>query len=350
MDRRIARICGYNPGLLFAGGELGYWANISDLSTMFQDSAGTVPAVLGQPVGRINSANGNGVYASQITTGKKPILKRQPTSGIRNLLLDSDDLFAATDWSSASGWSQAEVNPYRVGMKSWRVTNIGSGTRYLQKNVGVVVTAQQKVFNVVLEKAPSDTAAQSVVSIYNSTLTSHAARVQLTWSTGAATTTVGTGGVEKLSESGPNGGVVYRIWCSGTVPVGDTEQVLLYPTGSTVNAHTSIVHGCQLEVGTAATNHQITVGGYDVYEPGYNQVYWLDYDGVDDELLLNNPDLGSNSTRISATINGPVIEQGLTLGADLTLNTDNLGLILINRALSTEEQNMITNYYSRMVA
>lgn len=42
---------GFNPAVLFSGGEAGAWYDTSDLSTMYQDSAGTTVAVVGQPVG-----------------------------------------------------------------------------------------------------------------------------------------------------------------------------------------------------------------------------------------------------------------------------------------------------------
>jgi hypothetical protein len=44
-------ITGFNPTSLFASGEQGALYDTSDLSTMFQDATGQVPAVVGQPVG-----------------------------------------------------------------------------------------------------------------------------------------------------------------------------------------------------------------------------------------------------------------------------------------------------------
>lgn len=46
------RLDSFNPALLFAGGEQGTWFDPQDLSTMYQDSAGTTPVTaVGQPVG-----------------------------------------------------------------------------------------------------------------------------------------------------------------------------------------------------------------------------------------------------------------------------------------------------------
>ncbi len=61
---------------LFASGEPGAWYDPSDMSTLFQDSAGTVPVTaVEQPVGRILDKSGRGNHATQATTTKRPVLK-----------------------------------------------------------------------------------------------------------------------------------------------------------------------------------------------------------------------------------------------------------------------------------
>lgn len=58
---------------LFAAGEAGGWWDPSDLSTMFQDSAGTVPvAQHGDPVGRINDKSGKGQHLVQAFSSARP--------------------------------------------------------------------------------------------------------------------------------------------------------------------------------------------------------------------------------------------------------------------------------------
>jgi len=60
---------GFSPLSLFASGEQGAWYDPSDLSTMFQDSAGTTPVTAdGQPVGLIlDKSQGLALGAEQIT-------------------------------------------------------------------------------------------------------------------------------------------------------------------------------------------------------------------------------------------------------------------------------------------
>lgn len=84
-------ISGFSPSQLFAAGEQGVWYDPSDFSTMFQDSAGTIPVTaVEQPVGRILDKSGRGNHATQPTTTKRPIL-RQDVAGRYYLAFDGTD-------------------------------------------------------------------------------------------------------------------------------------------------------------------------------------------------------------------------------------------------------------------
>lgn len=65
----------FEPELLFAGSGLGAWYDPSDLSTVFQDAAGTIPAEVDGPVGRINDKSGNDLDRTQSDEAKRPLLK-----------------------------------------------------------------------------------------------------------------------------------------------------------------------------------------------------------------------------------------------------------------------------------
>lgn len=70
LQRPYLSFGGWSPRTLFAAGEQGGWWDPSDLSTMFQDSAGTTAAAVGQPVGlvldkRLGLVRG----AEQVTNG-----------------------------------------------------------------------------------------------------------------------------------------------------------------------------------------------------------------------------------------------------------------------------------------
>lgn len=66
----------FSPLSLFAAGERGVWYDPSDLSTLFQDSAGTTPVTAaGQPVGRMLDKSGRGNHATQSTDANRPTLQ-----------------------------------------------------------------------------------------------------------------------------------------------------------------------------------------------------------------------------------------------------------------------------------
>lgn len=92
----------HNPSLsqivssLFSNGEQGAWYDPSDLSTMYQDAAGTIPVTaVGQPVGKILDKSGRGNHATQSTTASRPTLQ-QDTSGKYYLSFDGVDDYLST--------------------------------------------------------------------------------------------------------------------------------------------------------------------------------------------------------------------------------------------------------------
>ena len=88
----------HNPSLtqivssLFSNGEQGAWYDPSDLSTMYQDAAGTTPVTaVEQPVGKILDKSGRGNHATQTTPGSRPLY--QIVSGLPCLVFDGIDDF-----------------------------------------------------------------------------------------------------------------------------------------------------------------------------------------------------------------------------------------------------------------
>jgi len=62
-----------SPASLFANGEQGAWYDPSDLTTLFQDSAGTTPVTAaGQSVGKMLDKSGRGNHATQATSLQRP--------------------------------------------------------------------------------------------------------------------------------------------------------------------------------------------------------------------------------------------------------------------------------------
>jgi hypothetical protein len=85
------------------------WYDFSDLSTMFQDSAGSTPVTaVEQPIGRINDKSGNGWHATQGTAAARPIY-RVDGSGRGYAAFDGTDDSLATGTITPGAVNKAQV-------------------------------------------------------------------------------------------------------------------------------------------------------------------------------------------------------------------------------------------------
>lgn len=79
----------FHPNELFSTTD-GVWYDPSDMSTMFQDAAGTIPVTsVGQPVGKILDKSGNNYHATQPITASRPTLVQ--INGLYALSFDGID-------------------------------------------------------------------------------------------------------------------------------------------------------------------------------------------------------------------------------------------------------------------
>ena len=103
----------FNPISWFAKGEPGAWYDPSDLTTLFQDSAGTTPVTaVEQPVGLMKDKSGRGNHAFQATAGNRPVLSARV-----NLLTKTED-FSDVAWGYL-------VNSTRVDYQTISFTGAG---------------------------------------------------------------------------------------------------------------------------------------------------------------------------------------------------------------------------------
>ena len=98
---------GFSPLSLFSAGEQGAWYDPSDLSTLFSDSAGTTPAVVDGPVGKMLDKSGRGTHRTQATTAQTPILRT--SGGLYWLEYDGVDDGMVTASIDLSGTAKATV-------------------------------------------------------------------------------------------------------------------------------------------------------------------------------------------------------------------------------------------------
>lgn len=113
----------WRPWRLFSDGEAGVWYDPSDLSTMWQDAAGTVAAAVDQPVGRILDKSGNGKHATQGTAAARPILRL--VGGLYYLEFDGVDDSMVT--ATAAGLT----GPVVTTIGGWLTTTVAAAYRMI---------------------------------------------------------------------------------------------------------------------------------------------------------------------------------------------------------------------------
>lgn len=121
------------PGL-FANGEQGWWYEIDDISTLFQDSAGTTPVTAdSDPVGRVTDKSGRANHLLQATAGARPLYK---TDGQRHWLESDGTQWMRAAFTIAQPWERitalrqitSEANDRIFGGVTGNAGNILQGT------------------------------------------------------------------------------------------------------------------------------------------------------------------------------------------------------------------------------
>jgi hypothetical protein len=119
----------FTPASLFAGGIAGAWYGPSDLSTLFQDSAGTTPVTTaGQPVGLMLDNSGNGNHAAQATAARRLTYQTSPARATLDKVDDrlsvtvptggfTGTMVLATDQGTASYGVNIPAGAYDIGGK-----------------------------------------------------------------------------------------------------------------------------------------------------------------------------------------------------------------------------------------
>jgi hypothetical protein len=163
----------WTPANLFTLSQRGLWLDPNDLTTMFQDSAGTTPVTaVGDPVGLWQDKSGNGNHVSQATSGKRPILRNDGVSNYLEFTAASSMFLEATTTSAALALnaqsmmtiSGASINSLTAGsaLISRAVAGPGAGrydVEFNSFNSGQLVAG--------FFGSPSDYAAQGVLSSTN---------------------------------------------------------------------------------------------------------------------------------------------------------------------------------------
>lgn len=288
-----ANLIGARIAELFAGGVPGVWFDPSELSTLFQDAAGTLPVTaMEQPVGLMLDKSGWGNHASQATTTARPVV-----SARYNLLQDT--MFQ--DATTTRKW--ANLGLIITPTYGTHVAPDGTMTAVTLTSTGGSPTCYQS-FPV--------TALPFVVSFYarlggtkpTTTLTVRNATTATNVSSGGFNNS--TGAVSGVGWSRTDvGGGWYRVQTtlSTGFSVGDTVTFYIGFTGTSSAAGEScIVWGPDIRLSVDTLNlpvYQRVTSATDYDTVGFSP--YLRFDGVDDFLDAGTLDF-SAATQSAAVI------------------------------------------------
>lgn len=121
----------WSPLRRFINGKPGYWYDASDLSSQFQDDAGTTPVTaVGQSVGKVLDKSGRGNHIIQATEASKPILRQNSAGGF---YWETDGV--AQHWLSAAAVNFSTIDKIStiVGVQA---TDLTTGTIGIVCNLG----------------------------------------------------------------------------------------------------------------------------------------------------------------------------------------------------------------------
>ena len=248
----------WNPTTaLFANGEVGVFYDCSDLTTMFQDSAGTTPVTaVEQPVGKILDKSGRGNHATQATSTKRPVLSARV-----NLLTKTED-FGDAAWIPAS----VSVTPNAIAAPDGTVTadmlSVIAACAFRTIDITVLASSNYTF----TFYAYRGTASELKYSVYNTS-----ALADIVSATSFYSQTVA--------------GAWSKVTLNFTTPVGCTS-IRLFPIRDPGVIGTCYIWGASLvPADQAALPYQRVNTATDYDTVGFK--HYLKFDGVDDALVTN---------------------------------------------------------------
>lgn len=259
---------------LFANGEQGLWLDPSDLSTLFQDTAGTSPLTApGQQVALALDKSGRGGRVIQPTALARPTLGRHPAGGTRNLLLGSE---GQRGWTAIGTSPPAVAAATHLGKPCWGVT-FPAGLANATWNVSRATYPSQTY------PFPGAYSWNYKVATNRPLLPGETVTVMLNGS--FATAGINLTSADNLTQ-----------WVQRSVPnivYAATLNAGLYPAVTNVTTLgeplTVYITDMQMEAGSTITPYQRVASAWDVTEDGKRDCWYLGFDGVDDFMVSAAP-------------------------------------------------------------
>jgi hypothetical protein len=256
----------FSPSSLFASSEPGTWFDPSDLTTLFQDTAGTVAVTTpGQTVARMNDKSGRGNNATQATAASRPTFGVVPLGGRRNLLLQTEALSNAAWTNNPITTVTSGVLDPDGGSTAFTLTGTTANSEVYQTFTGRTV-GQAHTTQCWMRRRTGSGAIQLYANSSQTTVTLTSSWQLITLTQNASATTIYCG---------------FRIFASGDA--------------------IDIWHP-QFELGSTATSYQRVTTAFDVTEAGVQSLSYLSFDGVDDFMLTGTITPGVDKAQVFAGV------------------------------------------------
>lgn len=285
---------------LFANNEQGFAYDPNDLTTMFQDAAGTVPVTgAGQAVGlMLDKSKG-------LTLGSEAIVGGNFENGLIGTITNGN--------GSVSEWELNTVNPI-------------SGTQ----DGKLTVSTPASVRPFLLFQSPSKRVGAVYEFSFDYKVLNGNPNMPLIYTGG------GTYAINKaLIGSG-------RLVFKGVVTGTGSYEILYFSASSPYALQIDNVSVREIQGNHA---YQSTSASRPILQDAPRRI---DFDTVDDKLITNLPAQLTGCTVVRAVPNvGTQILTGQTIPATYNDNTDHCGLLVINRVLTPSETSAITAEFNK---
>lgn len=299
-------------GILFSNNEPGFTFEPWDITTLYQDRAGTMPVTAaGQSVGLRLDKSGRGNHQVAVSDAKRGVYGWMPKTGRRNLLTYTEQ-FDNAAWTKTNTTVAANAAVAPDGTTTAdAITPTATGFFALQSYILTgTYTASISV---------KDNGAGSCAFAMGSGTIGYLINVNL--ATGAFISGRSYGGgtlVGYAITSQGNGW--WRLTVSATATA--VGAVILNADGTSPTQGVYI-WGAQLEVGSTATAYQRVVSQYDITEAGVQTCYYVQADGVDDAYVTPTITPGTDKAQVFAGVRklsdtaiGSLIELSATTAAN----------------------------------
>lgn len=168
------------------------------------------------------------------------------------VLYSSEDNAAWVDFGTPT---IASANSIIFGRTGRKITAGAAGDR-TEQVIGTFSAGTESAYMIVEQ----GTAAAADLRIYDDTGAAIVVRARLTFADGSVSIAAGTpvaSGSRKISDSGPNGGVVWQLYFTYTATSGNARRVSVYPAGTASSGY-SYLHHVQVCETAFVTNPIIT--------------------------------------------------------------------------------------------